>query len=57
MMQTSPRHPRIRLAARRPADCANITGSYATVSPAMTGADHYLQLSFGSTSPSTTTAP
>ena len=28
-----------------PVGCANITGTYATVSPAVTGADHYLQLS------------
>ncbi len=31
-----------------PAGCANITGTFGTVSPAVTGADHYLQLSFGS---------
>ncbi|HEY3871853.1 MAG TPA: glycoside hydrolase family 9 protein [Actinocrinis sp.] len=30
-----------------PVGCANITGSFAAVSPAVTGADHYLQLSFG----------
>jgi endoglucanase len=31
-----------------PVGCANVTGTFATVSPAVTGADHYLQLSFGS---------
>src|SRR5579871_3696668 len=31
-----------------PVGCANITGTFATVSPAKTNADHYLQLSFGS---------
>jgi hypothetical protein len=31
-----------------PVGCANITGSYTAVSPAVTGADHYLQLSFAS---------
>lgn len=31
-----------------PIGCANITGTFAAVSPAVTGADHYLQLSFGS---------
>jgi hypothetical protein len=31
-----------------PVGCANITGTFATVSPAVTGADHYVQLSFGS---------
>ena len=31
-----------------PVGCANITGTYTAVSPAVTGADHYLQLSFGS---------
>ena len=30
-----------------PVGCANITGTFGTVSPAVTGADHYLQLSFG----------
>jgi endoglucanase len=29
-----------------PVGCANITGTFATVSPAVTGADHYLQLGF-----------
>jgi hypothetical protein len=29
-----------------PVGCANITGTFAAVSPAVTGADHYLQLSF-----------
>jgi endoglucanase len=31
-----------------PVGCANVTGTFAAVSPAVTGADHYLQLSFGS---------
>jgi hypothetical protein len=31
-----------------PVGCANVTGTFGTVSPAVTGADHYLQLSFGS---------
>ena len=31
-----------------PVGCANITGAFTAVSPAVTGADHYLQLSFGS---------
>jgi endoglucanase len=31
-----------------PVSCANITGTFGTASPAVTGADHYLQLSFGS---------
>ena len=31
-----------------PVGCPNITGTYAVVSPALTGADHYLQLSFSS---------
>ena len=31
-----------------PVGCPNITGTYAVVSPALTGADHYLQLSFAS---------
>lgn len=31
-----------------PVGCANITGTFGTVSPAATGADHYLQLSFSS---------
>ena len=31
-----------------PVGCTNLTGSYAAVSPAVTGADHYLQLSFAS---------
>jgi hypothetical protein len=29
-----------------PVGCGNITGTFGTVSPAVTGADHYLQLSF-----------
>src|SRR6202034_1636196 len=29
-----------------PVGCANITGTFVPVSPAVTGADHYLQLSF-----------
>jgi endoglucanase len=29
-----------------PVSCGNITGTFGTVSPAVTGADHYLQLSF-----------
>ena len=28
--------------------CANLTGTFGTVSPAVTGADHYLELGFGS---------
>jgi hypothetical protein len=28
--------------------CANVTGTFGTVNPAATGADHYLQLSFSS---------
>jgi endoglucanase len=31
-----------------PVGCTNITGAYTAVSPAVTGADHYLQLSFAS---------
>ncbi len=31
-----------------PLGCANITGTFGTVSPAVTGADHYLELGFGS---------
>jgi endoglucanase len=31
-----------------PVGCANVAGSYATVSPAVTGADHYLQIGFTS---------
>jgi endoglucanase len=31
-----------------PVGCANITGTFVTVSPAVTGADHYLQLGFAS---------
>lgn len=31
-----------------PIGCANVTATFGTVSPARTGADHYLQLSFGS---------
>jgi hypothetical protein len=31
-----------------PVGCANVTGAFTTVSPAVTGADHYLQLSFSS---------
>jgi hypothetical protein len=31
-----------------PAGCANTTGTFGAVNPAVTGADHYLQLSFGS---------
>jgi endoglucanase len=31
-----------------PVGCANVAGSYATVSPARTGADHYLQIGFTS---------
>jgi hypothetical protein len=31
-----------------PVSCGNITGTFGTVSPAVTGADHYLQLSFAS---------
>jgi hypothetical protein len=31
-----------------PLDCANITGKFGAVSPAVTGADRYLELSFGS---------
>src|SRR5581483_6744939 len=29
-----------------PVGCANVTGTFGAVSPAVTGADHYLQLSF-----------
>jgi endoglucanase len=31
-----------------PVGCSTITGTFTAVSPAVTGADHYLQLSFGS---------
>jgi hypothetical protein len=31
-----------------PLDCANVTASFGTVSPAVTGADHYLQIGFTS---------
>ncbi|HKN96899.1 MAG TPA: glycoside hydrolase family 9 protein [Pseudonocardiaceae bacterium] len=30
-----------------PIGCANVTGTFGTVSPAVAGADHYLRLSFG----------
>lgn len=42
-----------------PVGCANVAGSYAAVSPAATGADHYLQIGFtsgaGSLSPGAST--
>ena len=31
-----------------PVGCSNVAGSFATVSPAVTGADHYLQIGFTS---------
>ncbi len=31
-----------------PVGCGNVTGTFGTVSPAVTGADHYLEIGFGS---------